>query len=103
MALNFTEVITSGVAATEVTDEDAKDLQEAYEHLSKLPVNRALSVDFSDAKAARRWVKVGKAWASGQTGPNGRPLTFARKGDIKGMPARVTFRIYELREKEDDE
>jgi hypothetical protein len=81
-------VTTSGVSATEVPADVAADLAQAYERLAELPVNRAVAVDFSDAKAARLFVKQGKAWAATQG------LTFARKGDIKGLPNRVTFRIY---------
>lgn len=100
MALNMRVVVTSGVAATEVPEDIAADLAEAYAALKDLPVNRAVDVDFDDAKAARVFVKQGKAWAVGQKGPNGRSLTFSRKGDIKGYPKRVTFRIYEVREGE---
>jgi hypothetical protein len=103
MALNMRVVVTSGVAATEVPEDIAADLAEAYAALKDLPVNRAVDVDFEDAKAARVFVKQGKSWAAGQTGPNGRSLTFARKGDIKGYPKRVTFRIYEVREGEKPE
>lgn len=118
MALNMSIVVTSGVAATEVPEDVAQDLAEAYAALADLPVNRAVVVDFTsegyegpakvDGKPAtdayksawnaRRFVKQGKSWAAGQTGPNGRALSFARKGDIKGLPSRVTFRIYEVRE-----
>jgi hypothetical protein len=98
MALNMSIVTTSGVTATEVPEDIAKDLQEAYDALRSRPVNTAVNVDFEDAKAARVFVKQGKAWVAGRTGSHGRPLNFARKGDIKGLPKRVTFRIYEERE-----
>jgi hypothetical protein len=112
MPLNMTIEVTSGVAATEVPADVAADLAEAYAALAKLPVNRQVSVDFpvtdfqdlmskdgkevkvtaatQAASAARVFVKQGKAWAAAQTPM----LTFARKGDIKGNPTRVSFRIY---------
>lgn len=116
--------VSSGVAATEVEADNALDYQEAYESLSKLPVNRVVNVnfpvaDYADLKGkdgtvkitaadlaaqdARRWVKQGKAWAAAQEvevkDKDGKvlrksALEFARKGDIKGIPNRVTFRIY---------
>lgn len=67
---------------------------------------------------ARRFVKQGKAWAASQrvtvpavvaddgtiTTPEYEShLTFARKGDIKGKPERVSFRIYVPRRGEDAE
>jgi hypothetical protein len=67
--------------------------------------------------AARDYVKQGKAWAAAQeitvdvlaedgktvTGQYTTPLTFARKGDIKGNPTRVSFRIYVPRPEKDAE
>lgn len=98
MAINMHVVITSGVGSVTVPEDVSKELQEAYELLKGLPVNRALSTDpFADATAARLFVKQGRAWAESQTGPNDRQLVFARKGDIKGQPNVVTFRIYERR------
>lgn len=90
MALDMTIEVTSGVAATEVPEDIATDLLEAYNALKELPVNRQVSVNFADAKAARTFVKQGKAWAAAQIPA----LTFARKGDVKGNPSRVSFRIY---------
>jgi hypothetical protein len=81
-------VTTSGVTVTEIPEEVAADLALAYEKLSALPVNRAVAVDFKTAKDARLFARQAKAWAS----QNG--LAFARKGDIKGFPTRVTFRVY---------
>ena len=103
--------IASGIMATEVPEDAAADFAEAYAVLAKLPVNRQVSVTFTgtirepketqeeaDARAARLWVKQGKAWAASQivTREDGSktPLTFARKGDVKALPARVSFRIY---------
>jgi hypothetical protein len=86
--MDFNIVTTSGVTATEVPDELAEELTAVYEKLATLPVNRAMSVDFADAKSARQFARQAKAWAV----QNG--LAFARKGDIKGLPQRVTFRIY---------
>lgn len=86
--------VTSGVEATEVPEDVAADLTEAYNALKNLPVNRQVSVTFADAKAARLFVRQGKAWAAAQTPA----LTFARKGDVKALPARVSFRIYVPRE-----
>jgi hypothetical protein len=136
MGLNMVIEVTSGVAATEVPADIASDLQEAYDALAKLPVNRMVSVDFTadgyagpakvagkvvtdDEKAAwnaRRFVKQGKAWATAQTvtvpvtdddgkaiGSRESALAFARKGDIKGNPSRVSFRIYVPRPSEDAE
>jgi hypothetical protein len=117
MALDMTVTVTSGVEATEVPDDIAADLTEAYEALSELPVNRMVNVDFGDvnetdadkikanAKAARVFVKQGKAWAAAHVDAEGNaaPLTFVRKGDIKGMPGRVSFRIYVPREGKSEE
>lgn len=140
MPLNMRIEVSSGVAATDVPDDIAAELQEAYDALKPLPVNRVVVVDFTadDAKdyngpakidgkpvtddqkaawAARRFVKQGKAWSAAQevvvpifgedgetaVGSRKTNLTFARKGDIKGMPSRVSFRIYVPREKEDAE
>lgn len=110
-------VSTSGVDSVEVPDDVAADLAEAYAALAKLPVNRAVSVNFtSDGYAgpkkvnkvpvtdadkaawnARRFVRQGKAWATA----NG--LAFARKGDIKGNPSQVRFRIYVPRDTDNAE
>lgn len=128
MALDMTITVTSGVEATDVPDDIAADLAEAYEALAKLPVNRMVNVDFgsptetdadqikANAKAARVFVKQGKAWAASQEvtvnvtddegnviGTRVSPLVFARKGDIKGMPGRVSFRIYVPREGKSEE
>jgi hypothetical protein len=99
MALNMTVVTTSGVSVTEVPEDIAKDLEEAYETLSALQVNRAITVDFPDAKAARLFVKQGKAWAAAHDPV----LVFSRRGDVKTMPERVTFRVYTPRPGKDDE
>lgn len=98
MALNMVVEVTSGVVATEVPEDIAADLLEAYETLAKLPVNRQISVDFPTAKDARAFVKQGKAWAAAQTPA----LTFVRKGDIKANPTRVSFRIYVPRAEKDE-
>ena len=109
-------VTTSGVDATEVPADVAADLAAAYQKLADLPVNRAINVTFADAKAAREFVRQGKAWAATQTvevpiyddegketGTDKRNLAFARKGDIKGNPTRVTFRVYLARPAKDDD
>lgn len=88
MAYNFSIEVTSGVAATEVPDELAKELAEIYAKLSELPSNRAVNIDFSEAKEAREFVRQGKSWAESQG------LVFARKGNVKDNPTRVTFRVY---------
>jgi hypothetical protein len=104
-----------------VPDDIAAELAGAYDALKDLPVNRMLTTDpfgpedydgpakvdgkdvtdeYKSASNARKFVKQGKSWAATQTGPNGRPLKFARKGDVKGNPTVVSFRIYEVRETE---
>ena len=99
MAINMKIVQTSGPRTVEVPEDIATDLAAAYEALKDLPVNRMVTTDpFEDAKAARLFVRQGKAWAATQTGPNSRPLVFVRKGDVKGNPVVVSFRIYEARE-----
>jgi hypothetical protein len=68
------------------------------------------------AYMARKFVRQGKAWAAAQavtvditdddgtkTGERKSALTFARKGDIKANPARVSFRIYVPRPAETSE
>lgn len=119
MPLNMTVEPTSAV---DVPEEVAKDLQDAYDTLKDLPVNRMITTDpftpdeydgyqgpakingkdvTDEEKAAanaRLFVRRGKAWAASQTGPNGRELIFVRKGDVKGNPTVVSFRIYEVRE-----
>lgn len=90
MALDMRVEITSGVGATEIPDDVATDLEEAYEVLTKLPVTRRIAVDFPTPAEARLFVRQGKAWALAQDPP----LTFVRKGDVKGLPTRVSFRIY---------
>jgi len=104
---------------TSVPDDIAEELQAAYEALKLLPVTRMVTTDpftsegytgpkkvdgedvteeYMAASNARRFVKQGKSWAATQTGDNGRPLTFIRKGDVKGNPTVVSFRIYEQKE-----
>lgn len=114
------EVIPRTVPAVEVPDDMAADLAEVYKALAELPADRCATTDpftaegyegpakidgnpatteYKAAWNARRYVRQGKAWCATQTGPNGRPLVFARKGDIKGNPSVVSFRIYEQRER----
>jgi len=90
VALNMTISATSGVAATVVDDETAADLTEAYEALKAMPVSNQVNVDFPDTKSAKEFARMGRAWALAQTPP----LTFARMGDVKALPNRVSFRIY---------
>lgn len=109
---------TSGVEVTDYS-EFAEEFAQAYDALSQLTVNHQIDVDFpaedyvvvpggknrtaaeaatEAAKEARRYVRAGKAWAAAQehTRENGTktPLTFARKGNVKGNPTRVSYRIY---------
>jgi hypothetical protein len=137
MAINMRIEVTSGVQATDVPDDVAVDLQDAYDALKSLPVNRMATTDpFTSegytgpakvkgvavtetekaAFMARRFVKQGKAWAAAQEvvvpilsedgestiGSRKSPLVFARKGDIKGNPTVVSFRLYVPRAGEDD-
>jgi hypothetical protein len=123
-------VVTSGVETTEVPEDAAKDFAEAYEALAKLPVNRMINVNFKPenypatekqtseelaAKAARQWVRQGKAWAANTevvlpitdadgnvTGSRTTHLVFVRKGDVKGNPTRVSFRVYAPRPGKDE-
>ena len=119
MAVNMHIESTSGPRTVEIPEDVAADLSAAYDALKDLPVNRQVTTDpftsegyegpakihgepvtddYKAAYNARLFVRQGKAWAATQAGPNGRPLVFARKGDIKGNPAVVSFRIYEARE-----
>lgn len=119
MAINMHVEVTSGVSAVTVPADIAADLEAAYTALKDLPSNRMVTTDpftpdgytgpekvkgepvsddYKAAHNARLFARQGKAWAETQTGPNGRPLMFARKGDVKGNPAVVSFRIYEVRE-----
>ena len=119
MAVNMRIEPTSGPRTVEIPEDVAADLSAAYDALKDLPVNRQVTSDpftsegyegpakihgepvtddYKAAYNARRFVRQGKAWAATQTGPNGRPLTFVRKGDVKGNPSVVSFRIYEVRE-----
>lgn len=96
MALNMSIIVTSGVGAVDVPEDIAKDLADAFDALKKLPSNRAVVVDFEDVAGARDFVRMGKTWAATQTPETeGGEILFVRKGDIKGEPKRVTFRIYE--------
>lgn len=96
MGLNMTIVAVSGAAARTITEDLAADLEEAYEALSKLPSNRAVSVDFDTIEDADEFVKDAKAWATLHD------LKFLRKGDVKELPSRVDFRIYKPRARVDD-
>jgi hypothetical protein len=88
MALQITITPTSGVAATDVPEDIAEELQGVYEKLSELKSGNAANVDFDTRKEANIFVRQGKAWAE----ENG--LVFARKGVVKDNPTRVSFRIY---------
>ena len=99
MAVNMRVEATSGPRTVEIPEDVAADLSAAYDALKDLPVNRQVTTDpFASESDARLFARQGKAWAQTQTGPNGRPLVFVRKGDIKGNPTVVSFRIYEVRE-----
>jgi len=101
---------------TSVPEDVATELAEAYAALKPLPSTRMLTTDpftsegydgpnkidgkdvteeYKAATMARKFVRQGKAWAESQTGDNDRPLMFVRKGDVKGNPTVVSFRIYE--------
>jgi hypothetical protein len=95
MTLNMRLIQTSGTATLEVPEDIASDLQEAYDSLKTLPVNHAVTVNFDTKKEADLFVRQANAWA----GQNN--LKFFRKGDIKGEPATVTFRIYVPRNQTD--
>ena len=99
MAVNMRIEPTSGPRTVEVPEDVAADLSAAYDALKDLPVNRQVTTDpFPSESDARHFARQGKAWAQTQTGPNGRPLVFARKGTVKENPTVVSFRIYEARE-----
>lgn len=89
MPLNITITQSSGPTTIDVPEDVAHDLQTVYEALKELPVNNMANVDFDDAKAARLFVKQGKAWAEQQG------LQFARRGVVKDNPKRVSFRVYD--------
>ena len=86
-------VSTSGPQTVDYSDVES-DLTLAYQKLASLPVNRAVAITFPSAMDARRFARQGRAWAA----DNG--LTFVRKGDVKGEPEKVTFRIYVPRNSE---
>jgi hypothetical protein len=90
MPLNMIVEITSGVSVTEVPDDVAADLLEAYTALASLPVNRQVTVDFDTIPEAKLFARQGRAWAESQE----TPLKFERKGDPVTKPTRVSFRIY---------
>lgn len=95
MPLEMVVEVTSNVT---LTDELAADFQEAYEVLEKLPSNRTIAVNFDSENEARMFVRQGKLWGSMQNPA----LTFARKGDIKELPKKVSFRIYKPRPPKDE-
>ena len=111
--MQITIAKTSVVSAADVPEEVAKDLQDTYDALASMPVTNQANVDFlpegvtpadasedeiaAAAKAARLFVKQGKAWAAAQ----GEDIVFSRRGDVKSNPTRVSFRVY--RQKSDDE
>ena len=98
MAVNMRVEATSGPRTVEIPEDVAADFSAAYDALKDLPVNRQVTTDpFPSESDARLFVRRGKAWAQTQTGPNGRPLVFARKGTVKENPTIVSFRIYEAR------
>jgi len=85
MARDFSIIVTN---VAEPTDEEAQELQEVFETLANLPNTRAAVTDFDNPQEARAYVRRATAWADSQG------YKFARKGDIKGEPNRVTFRVY---------
>jgi hypothetical protein len=108
---------------TSVPEDVAKELVDAYATLKELPSTKMLTTDpfdgegytgpkkidgkdvteeYKAAANARVFVRQGKAWAESQTGDNGRPLVFVRKGDVKSNPTVVSFRIYEQREQTEE-
>ena len=91
------DITITATGVTELTEEEIADLQDTYEHLSKLPANRVANIEFETAEEATGYAKAFKAWAV----DNGHK--FLRKGDIKGNPTRLTFRIYDGRDTTSDE
>lgn len=116
MPYNMTIEVTSGLGTVGVDEDVAAACTEAYEALSKLPVNRQCVLDFDTPEEARSFVRQGKAWAAetevsvpvkdenGKPTKNVRvaPLVFARKGNVKENPTRVSFRIYPAAAPKDD-
>jgi hypothetical protein len=103
------ELLSTGNPNVDVPADVAADLANVYEALSKLPVNRMASTDFLDlskahpkevidtaTEAAKTFMKQAKTWCANHLDAEGNPapLTFSRRGDIKGIPTRVSFRIY---------
>lgn len=101
--MDRTIVATEKNYSVDVPDDVAAIFLEDYEALSKLPVTRQIQADFkaedypdkdgkpskdNATKAARLYTRQGRAWAEANN------LKFARKGDIKSNPTRVTYRIY---------
>lgn len=124
MPLNMSIEVSS---TTEVPEDIAQDLAEAYVALAKLPANRQVIVDFDStgyagpakvddkpvteayksAWNARRFCRQAKAWAASQTvlreDGTETTLVFGRRGNVKENPSRVAFRIYVPRPGKDAE
>jgi hypothetical protein len=86
-------------AAIEIPDDIATELMSAYEHLLELDKGCAVNVDFGDENEAKQFCRYARAFTAGTSGLNGRNLKFTRLGEPKDNPTRVTFRIYEVRER----
>lgn len=94
--VNMHVVVLSNGNPVTVPEDLAKEFEEAYQVLKRLPASRAISTEpFPDAEAALQFVRQGKEWAKTHEGPNERPLVFGRRGNIQEEPLVVTFRIYE--------
>lgn len=107
-------VITKPVPDVEVPADIAADMAEVYAALAVLPGDRCANVDFLDLTKehdetavsaaiteAKKFMDQAKKWCADHKDADGnaQPLTFARKGDIKGIPTRVSFRVYAPRPK----
>ena len=86
------DITITATGVTELTEDEITDLVDTYQTLKNLPANRVANIDFDTPEEATGYAKAFKAWAV----DNGHK--FLRKGDIKGNPARLTFRIYDGRD-----
>ena len=91
------DITITATGVTELTEEEVADLIDTYAALKGLPANRVANIDFETPEEATSYAKAFKAWAV----DNGHK--FLRKGDIKGNPTQLTFRIYDGRETADDQ
>jgi len=96
MEITITATNANAIENIPVPEDVAKDLADVYEALSKLPVTRVANVDFETKEAVSLFMRQAKAWCATHKDAEGNaaPLTFTRKGDAKGNPLRLTFRVY---------